>query len=266
MPKKSPEKNRRKRYPSNLSDGAWKVIKPLLPSPRVGRPREVSLQQIINAILYVLKTGCQWRQMPRDFPPWSAVYYYFRRWRRDGTWRRIHDTLRARLRQRSGRHKHPTAGCLDSQSVKTTAIPGERGYDAGKKINGRKRHILVDTLGLLLVVLVTAASVQDRDGARQLLRHLPGPCKKLRKIWVDGGYSGRLVDWVAEHFRFALTVVLRPKESRRFVLLPRRWVVERTFGWLNLSRRLSKDYERLIPTSETWIHLAMIRLMANRLA
>jgi putative transposase len=238
MPQKNDRKNRRKRYPSNLSDGAWKAIKPLLPSPRVGRPRELSLRQIINAILYVLKTGCQWRQLPRDFPPWSAVYYYFRCWRLDGTWIRIHDTLRARLRQRSGRHKHPSAGCLDSQSVKTTAIPGARGYDAGKKINGRKRHILVDTLGLLLVVLVTAASVQDRDGARQLLRHLPGPCKKLRKIWVDGGYSGRLVDWVAERFRFVLAVVLRPKESRRFVLLPRRWVVERTFGWLNLSRRL----------------------------
>jgi putative transposase len=266
MPKKNREKNRRKRYPSNLSDGAWKVIKPLLPSPQVGRPRELSLRQIINAILYVLKTGCQWRQLPRDFPHWSAVYYYFRRWRRDGTWLRIHDTLRARLRQRHGRHKHPSAGCLDSQSVKTTATPGERGYDAGKKINGRKRRILVDTLGLLLVVLVTAASVQDRDGAHQLLRHLPGPCKKLRKIWVDGAYSGRLVDWVAERFRFVLAVVLRPKESRRFVLLPRRWVVERTFGWLNLSRRLSKDYERLMPTSETWIHLAMIRLMAHRLA
>lgn len=266
MPKKNARKNRRRRYPRNLSDGAWKVIKPLLPSPQVRRPRELSLRQIINAILYVLKTGCQWRQLPRNFPPWSTVYYDFRRWRRDGTSICLHGTLRARLRQRSGRHKHPTAGCMDCQSEKKTAILGERGYDAGKKINGRKRHILVDTLGLLLVVLVTAASVQDCDGARQLLRHLPGPCKKLRKICVDGGYSGRFVDWVAERFRFVLTVVLRPKESRRFVLLPRRWVVERTFGWLNLSRRLSKDYERLMPTSETWIHLAMIRLMAHRLA
>jgi putative transposase len=150
--------------------------------------------------------------------------------------------------------------------VKRTAVPGERGDDAGKKINGRKRHMLVDTLGLLLVVLVTAASVQDRYGARQLLRQLPGPCKKLRKIGVDGGYRERLVDWVAERFRFVLAVILRPKESRRFVLLPRRWVVERTFGWLNLSRRLSKDYDRLLPTSETWVYLAMIRLMANRLA
>jgi putative transposase len=209
----------------------------------------------------VLKTGCQWRQLPREFPSWSAVYYDFRRWRLDGTWPRIHDTLRARRR-----HQHPTAGCLDSQSVKGTSTPGARGFDAGKKINGRQRHILVDTLGLLRVVLVTAASVQDRDGARQLLRHLPGPCKRLRKMWVDGGYSGRLVEGVASRFQFVLSVVLRPKEVRRFVLLPRRWVVERTFAWLNLSRRLSKDYERLMPTSETWIDLAMIKLMVNRLA
>lgn len=232
----------------------------------MGRPRTLSLRQVLNAIFYVLKTGCQWRQLPREFPPWSAVYYYFRSWRCDGTWVRIHETLRARLRQKLGRHKHPTAGCLDSQSVKATATPGVRGYDAGKKINGRKRHILVDTLGLLLMVVVTAASVQDRDGARRLLQCLPGACKKLRTIWVDGGYAGGLLQWVAAHFRFRLSVVLRPKESRRFVLLPRRWVVERTFSWLNHSRRLSKDYERLMPTSETWTYVAMIKLMANRLA
>jgi len=232
----------------------------------VGRPRTLSQRRILNAIFYVLKTGCQWRQLPRDFPPWNAVYYYVHRWRRDGTWVRIHETLRARLRQSLGRHKHPTAGCLDSQSVKGTATAGARGYDAGKKINGRKRHILVDTLGLLLRVVVTAANVQDRDGARQLLHRLPGHCKKLRTIWVDGGYAGRLLQWVAAHFRFRLSVVLRPKESRRFLLLPRRWVVERTFSWLNHCRRLSKDYERLMPTSETWIYLAMIKLMATRMA
>jgi len=238
----------------------------LLPASPVGRPQTLSLRQILNAIFYVLKTGCQWRQLPRDFPPWSAVYDHFRRWRLDGTWARLHDSLRARRRRKLGRHKHPTAGCLDSQSVKGSSTPGARGFDAGKKINARKRHLLVDTLGLLRVVLVTAASVQDRDGARQLLRHLPGSCKKLRKIWVDGGYSGTLVEWVTRRFQFILAVVLRPKETRRFVLLPRRWVVERTFAWLNLSRRLSKDYERLMQTSETWIYLVMIRLMANRLA
>ena len=259
-------KKRKKRYPSNLSDGAWKRLKPHLPEPARGRPREVSLRQVVNAILYVLKTGCQWRQLPREFPAWSAVYYYFRRWSLDGTWKRIHHLLRSRLREQQGRHKHPTAGCLDSQSVKCTAVPGERGYDAGKKVNGRKRHILVDTLGLLLAVVVTVASVQDRDGARLLLGNLPGGCKKLRKVWVDGGYGGRLVEWVAERFKFCLAVVLRPKESRKFVLLPRRWVVERTFGWLNHSRRLSKSYEGLTRTDEAWIYIAMTRIMLNRLA
>ena len=155
---------------------------------------------------------------------------------------------------------------MDSQSVKCTAVPGERGYDAGKKVNGRKRHILVDTLGLLLAVVVTAASVQDRDGARLLLSRLPGGCKKLRKIWVDGGYAGRLLEWVTDHFRFSLAVVLRPRETRKFVLFPRRWVVERTFGWLNHSRRLSKSYERLTQTDQAWIYIAMTRIMLNRLA
>ena len=232
----------------------------------MGRPRELSLRRVINAILYVLKTGCQWRQLPCEFPIWSAVYYYFRCWLHNGTWERLHHLLRSRLREKCGRHKHPTAGCLDSQSVKCTAVPGPRGFDAGKKINGRKRHILVDTLGLLLTVVVTVASVQDRDGARLLLRHLPGSCKKLKKIWVDGGYSGRFVGWVTERFKFCLTVVLRPRENKKFVLLPRRWVVERTFGWLNHSRRLSKSYERFKRTDETWVYIAMIRIMLRRLA
>ncbi|MGR9052839.1 MAG: IS5 family transposase, partial [Gammaproteobacteria bacterium] len=240
MAKQRRKQNRKKRYPSDLSDNAWNYLKEFLPYYPVGRPLTVSLRPVINAIFYILKTGCQWRQLPHDFPAWEAVYYYFRRWKLNGTWAYLNDLLRAHLRVKCGRHKQPTAGCLDSQSVKGTAVPGERGYDAGKKINGRKRHILVDTLGLLLVILVTSASVQDRDGARQLLNRLPGCCKKLRKIWVDGGYSGRLVEWVAERFKFCLAVVLRPKETRKFVLLPRRWVVERTFGWLNHSRRLSK--------------------------
>ena len=260
------QNKRKKRYPSNLSDGAWRGLKPLLPVSAVGRPRQVSLRQVVNAILYVLKTGCQWRQLPRECPAWTAVYYYFYKWSRDGTWERLNHTLRTRLRQKGGRHQHPTGACLDSQSVKCTAVPGVRGYDAGKKINGRKRPIRVDTLGLLLTVTVTIASVQDRDGARWLLRNLPGGGKKLRKIWVDGGYAGQLVDWVAERFAFCLAVVLRPKERKGFVLLPRRWVVERTFGWLNHSRRLSKSYERLTRTDESWVYLAMTRIMLERLA
>jgi putative transposase len=259
-------KYQKKRYPSDMSHGAWNYLKALLPQYHVGRPRSLSLRQVINAIFYILKTGCQWRQLPHDFPAWEAVYYYFRRWKLDGTWEYLNNQLRCRLRVKSGRHKQPTAGCLDSQSVKGTAVPGERGYDAGKKINGRKRHILVDTLGLLLIVVVTSASVQDRDGARLLLSRLPGGCKKLRKIWVDGGYSGRLVEWVAERFKFCLAVVLRPKETRKFVLLPRRWVVERTFGWLNHSRSLSKSYERLPCTDEAWVYIAMTGIMLKRLA
>ena len=223
------------------------------------------MRQVLNAIFYITKTGCQWRALPTDFPPWQAVYYYFDTWNKNGLWQRIHNTMRARLRKKQGRHKHPTAGCIDSQSVKTTSVTGIRGYDAGKKINGRKRHILVDTTGLLLQVIVTAANVQDRDGAKLLLKSLTGSCKKLRKIWVDGGYRGKLIEWVDEHFKFCLAVVLRPKETKEFTLLPRRWVVERTFGWLNLNRRLSKDYERNIQSSEAFVLISMIHIMARRL-
>jgi putative transposase len=179
---------------------------------------------------------------------------------------RLHPLPHARLREKDGRHKHPTAGCLDSQSVKCTAVSGERGFDAGELIHGRKRHLLVDTLGWLMAVVVTAASVQDRDGACRLLNHLPGGCKKLRQIGGDGGYSGRLLGWVAGRFKFYLAVVLRPKQTKKFVLLPRRWLVEGTFAWLNHSRRLSKRYERLTRTDETWIYIAMTRLMLYRMA
>ena len=187
-------------------------------------------------------------------------------WRDAGIWRRIHDTLRAQVRQRAGRHKHPTAGCLDSQSVKTTQIAGIRGYDKGKNVTGRKRHILVDTLGLLLVVVVTAASVSDPYGARLLFARLGGAGKKLRRIWVDGTYRGKLVDWVVNHCWFMLQPVLRSDDMRGFVVLPRRWVVERTFAWLTHCRRLSKDYEVLPSSSEAMIYLAMTRLMIRRLA
>ena len=203
---------------------------------------------------------------PHDFPPYNTLYGYFWQWRNAGVWTRIHDRLRAHVLKQAGRHKHPTAGCLDSQSVKMTQVPGLRGFDAGKLVKGRKRHILVDTMGLLLVVIVTAGSVQDRDGARLLFKQLRGGCKKLRKVWVDGGYRGELIDWAWEQLRLVLKPVLRPHERKGFVLLPRRWVVERTFAWLNLCRRLSKDYERQTSTSEALIYLTMTRLMLRRLA
>jgi len=253
-------------YPSDLTDSQWDIIQPLIPPVKPGgRPRSLDMRQVVNAILYVVVGGIQWRMLPREYPKWQSVYSYFRVWKRSGTWQRMHDTLRAAVRRRAGRHKQPTAGCLDSQSVKTTATAGRCGFDAGKLIKGRKRHLLVDTLGLLLAVVVTTASVQDRDGARLLLSRLGGACKKLRLIWVDGNYRGQLLDWVAEHYRFRLRVVLRPEERKGFVLLARRWVVERTFAWLNHHRRLSKDYERQETTSEALVHIAMIRLMVRRL-
>jgi len=253
-------------YPSDLTDCQWHLIKELLPAAKTkGRPRQLDRRQVINAILYVVVGGIQWRMLPQEFPNWQSVYYYFRCWRDDGTWQRLHDTLRAQVRRQAGRHKHPTAGCLDSQSVKTTSVPGIRGYDAAKNVKGRKRHILVDTLGLLLVVAVTAASLPERDGARLLFARFNGSCKKLRRIWVDGGYRGPLVNWVAERFRVVLQVVMRNEAAKGFVLLARRWVVERTFAWLNLHRRLSKDYEGLPASSEAFIYIAMTRLMLRRL-
>lgn len=250
-----------------MTDSQWNHIRKLIPDAKPGgRPRELDMRQVVNAIFYVVVGGIQWRMLPKEYPKWSSVYYYFRHWTKMGLWEQIHHTLRAQVRRKAGRHKHPTAGSLDSQSVKGSCVPGQRGYDANKKVNGRKRHILVDTTGLLMKVLVTPANWQDRDGARQLLKHLPGSCKKLRKIWVDTAYRGELLDWVADKFKFRFAVITREKGQRGFQVLPRRWVVERTFGWLNGSRRLSKDYEQLIETSEAMIYIAMTRIMLRKLA
>jgi len=224
------------------------------------------MRQVINAILYIVVSGIQWRMLPKQYPTWQSVYYYFRRWRDDGTWQRIHDTLRAEVRQQAGRHTHPTAGAMDSQSVTTTQVPGERGDDGGKQVKGRKRHILVDTIGLLLVVVVTVASVSEHAGARLVRSRLGGAGKKLRRIWVDGGYRGTLLDWAREQCRIIVQHVLRPTGQKGVLLLPRRWVAERTFAWLTRCRRLSVDDEGLPASSEAWMYIAMMRVMIRRLA
>jgi len=224
------------------------------------------MREVVNAIFYVVRSGCAWRMLPHDYPPWQTVYHYFRQWRQDGTWKRIHDTLRRQVRRQAGRNEEPSAAILDSQSVKTTERGGTRGYDAAKKVNGRKRHLLVDTLGLLLAVVVHAADIQDRDGARLVLEKVKHMLPRLQLIWADGGYAGELVDWVRRVCGWILEIVKRPEGAKGFVVLPRRWVVERTFGWFNRYRRLSKDYEFHTETSEAMIYVAMIHIMARRLA
>lgn len=260
------------RYPSDTTDAQWAVIDPLLPDPawlagQGGRPETHCRRVIVDAIFYVVDNGIKWRALPGDFPPWSTVYNYFAAWEAAGITQRVLDDLRDRVRLAEGRTAEPTAAIIDSQSVKAaeTVARSSRGYDAGKKINGRKRHIAVDTLGLLLCVLVTAASTQDRDGARPLLTLLAASCERVRLVWADGGYAGKLLDWAVTTVKIAVTIVKRTDDVRGFQVLPRRWVVERTLGWITGHRRCVRDYERLPQHHEAMVRWSMIRITSRRL-
>lgn len=256
------------RYASDLTDAEWAVVARRLPRRRrLGRPREVNLREILQAILYIVSTGCQWRALPKDFPPYSPVQNYFYAWRDTGRWQRIVSALVRQARRKLGRKPRPTAGIIDSQSAPTTPAGGPRGFDAGKRVWGRKRHIVTDTNGLLLAIHVHPANVQDCHGAVPLLKRLRNKLPKLRHIFADRIYRGdQLRDALKDSGPWTIEIVERPTGVKGFQLLPRRWVIERTFAWFGRCRRLAKDFEASVATEVAWLLVAHLRLLTRRLA
>jgi putative transposase len=255
-------------YPSDLTDAQWTLVEPFIPVYPGGRPRKTSMRDVVDAILYILRTGCQWRFLPKDFPPKSTVWGYFNEWRHNGTLEELHDRLRCQVRTAEKPYAPRTSASVDSQSVDTTSGGEQRGRDNAKNVDGRKRHIVVDSMGLLLAVLVTAADVDDAKGAAELFARLDSqPMSRVKRMYADTKYHNfTLYQWVEEHEEpWELSIVRRPEGAKGWVMLPIRWTVERTFAWLGKCRRLTKDREKTVRSSEAMIRLAMIHLMLNRL-